>query len=235
MGTKPRPNHPYAAMYSREDGSFLFGMSEESDSFFLSYRDKRIKVGDPIPGSAGDKWVTRGKEYVENIAINTGTDIRGYVFNDMNGDGARTEDEPGVAGAVVLLKSSNGTEIVRATSDSDGRYSFDARVPIGTGYSLELLPVRGEVDRTKVSEAPAEIDSGIYSLDFGIRLAAVPDWPVGEAGNDGTTSGSNANPSGGYEELAATGANGAQVLAIGSGTAILFGLGIVLISRRRWV
>ena len=47
--------------------------------------------------------------------------VRGVVFSDLNGDGQRQEDEPGIADVLV----SNGREVTR--TDEHGRYELPAR------------------------------------------------------------------------------------------------------------
>ena len=47
--------------------------------------------------------------------------VRGVVFSDLNGDGRRQDDEPGIAGVLV----SNGLDVTR--TDEHGRYELPAR------------------------------------------------------------------------------------------------------------
>ena len=49
--------------------------------------------------------------------------INGTNFNDLNGDGLRTEDEAGLSGWTIILKT-NGMDYLQTTTDNMGRYSF---------------------------------------------------------------------------------------------------------------
>lgn len=49
--------------------------------------------------------------------------ISGTKFNDLNGDGLRTEDEAGLSGWTIILKT-NGMDYLQTTTDNIGRYSF---------------------------------------------------------------------------------------------------------------
>jgi SdrD B-like domain len=49
--------------------------------------------------------------------------ISGTKFNDLNGDGLRAEDEAGLPGWTIILKT-EGMDYLQATTDDIGRYSF---------------------------------------------------------------------------------------------------------------
>ena len=49
--------------------------------------------------------------------------INGTNFNDLNGDGLRTEDEAGLSGWTIILKT-NGMDYLQTITDNMGRYSF---------------------------------------------------------------------------------------------------------------
>jgi hypothetical protein len=54
--------------------------------------------------------------------------ISGTVFDDLNGDGLRTTDEPGHAGWGIILKL-NGKTIGQTTTNDAGQYSFENLPP----------------------------------------------------------------------------------------------------------
>jgi hypothetical protein len=54
--------------------------------------------------------------------------INGTVFNDLNGDGLRTKDEPGLLGWTIILIF-NGQNVSQNTADNEGRYSFVNLLP----------------------------------------------------------------------------------------------------------
>jgi parallel beta-helix repeat protein len=59
-----------------------------------------------------------------SIAYVDGTSsISGYVYNDLDNDGARDADEPGIPGVKVLLSAADGSSKTVFT-DSRGRYAF---------------------------------------------------------------------------------------------------------------
>ncbi len=57
--------------------------------------------------------------------------VRGYTFHDLNGDGEKGAGEPGLPGAVVVLKPglTGTTEAYTATSDANGQFVFPAVAP----------------------------------------------------------------------------------------------------------
>ena len=65
----------------------------------------------------GDRWIAEP----EVIPDGDGTVIRGLVFHDLDGDGRRSEGEPGIGGVLV----SNGRDVVR--TDVEGRYELPVR------------------------------------------------------------------------------------------------------------
>ncbi|MFZ2631076.1 MAG: LamG-like jellyroll fold domain-containing protein [Desulfosalsimonadaceae bacterium] len=67
--------------------------------------------------------------------------IAGTVFNDIDGDGARDPDEPGINGVTVLLYDSIGTTLHWSTvTIADGTYVFTSLVPGGVYDVVETDP-----------------------------------------------------------------------------------------------
>lgn len=86
----------------------------------------------------------------------------GYVWEDMNGDGERAVDDPGIAGATVRLVRDTNRDwqisadevLATTTTDATGRYEFQNELN-GT-YQVEFLPPAG-----------SESDAGpFFSRDF---------------------------------------------------------------------
>ena len=48
-----------------------------------------------------------------------------FVFDDLNGDGIRTEDERGVGDVVVQLQTPDGTVVATQTTTKQGFYLFE--------------------------------------------------------------------------------------------------------------
>lgn len=82
--------------------------------------------------------------------------ISGVVFADMNMDGQKQDDEPGLTGWTVTL-SSNGTDIATAYTGTDGGYAFPALSP-GT-YTVTLMP---QVNYFQTGPTP--IPPGTYTV-----------------------------------------------------------------------
>jgi hypothetical protein len=57
----------------------------------------------------------------------TGT-VLGVAFNDLNGDSLHDENEPGVAGATLLIRRGR-SEVATVVSDAAGLFRFDGIVP----------------------------------------------------------------------------------------------------------
>jgi large repetitive protein len=65
--------------------------------------------------------------------------IAGRVFVDADKQGDRDSDEPGIGGVTVILRDSNGVEVSRTTTATDGSYSFTG-IPAGTYSVTEVQP-----------------------------------------------------------------------------------------------
>ncbi|MBK7894234.1 MAG: carboxypeptidase regulatory-like domain-containing protein [Anaerolineaceae bacterium] len=63
-----------------------------------------------------------------------------YVWEDLNGDGLQDVGEPGVQGVTVYLYDITDTQIMTATTDVNGRYTFIDLTP-GTYHVEFVLPV----------------------------------------------------------------------------------------------
>ncbi len=107
------------------------------------------------------------------------------IWNDLNGDGLRTSDEPGLPGVTVTLFK-NGERVTDTQTGPDGTYRFENVVP-GDGYAVEVTLPAGfivtlqdqgpadnrdsDLDRTThrsatISVAPGEqnltVDGGLF-------------------------------------------------------------------------
>jgi hypothetical protein len=83
--------------------------------------------------------------------------ISGTVFNDLNGDGVRQNNEPGLSGVEVDLTDSHGN-VTKATSDANGNYSFANLAP-GTFTLSQVVPV-GAVQTATPAVNPVTTSSG---------------------------------------------------------------------------
>ena len=89
--------------------------------------------------------------------------IGDLVWLDVNGDGLQADDEPGVAGAVVVLRDPAGSEVARVLTDQFGAYEFAGVTPGSFFLELELPEGTGI---TLVDEGPDdEVDSDLFAVD----------------------------------------------------------------------
>jgi uncharacterized repeat protein (TIGR01451 family) len=104
---------------------------------------------------------------------NTGS-IGDTVFNDRNSNGRQDQGEPGIPGATLILRDTNGQEISRTTTNDNGIYGFTG-LPIGN-YTVESLRPNNDFRATTnttltanlTSSNPARVD-----IDFGYRSTAL--------------------------------------------------------------
>ncbi|MDM7934307.1 MAG: SdrD B-like domain-containing protein, partial [Methanothrix sp.] len=93
--------------------------------------------------------------------------IAGSVFQDVNGDGSRGEDEPGIAGWSIQL-SRDGGVVNATTTGQDGSYRFEGLAP-GTYTVSEVLQ---EGFSQTVPQGPYTVelkDADVTGRDFGNR------------------------------------------------------------------
>lgn len=78
-------------------------------------------------------------EQLEDRVVPAVMSIFGYIYEDMNQDGIKQDDEPGIPGSFVDLHQSDGTFITNAIADADGFYSFTDLAP-GDYYIFQEQP-----------------------------------------------------------------------------------------------
>jgi RNA polymerase sigma factor (sigma-70 family) len=66
--------------------------------------------------------------------------VAGYVFNDLNGNGVRDPNEPGLAGVVVNLLTQTNSVVAVNVADTFGNYRFN-NVPFGQYRVQAVTPV----------------------------------------------------------------------------------------------
>ncbi len=130
-----------------------------------------INVVAPTSTAANDAANATGYLFGER-----GTNISGTVYRDLNKDGTKTANEPGVQGIVVTLKDSAGNDIdsdpstagvqpTTATTDVNGNYTFP-NLPAGTYQVVETQPAGlgsstpNAVPVTLVNGTPAVVNYG---------------------------------------------------------------------------
>jgi hypothetical protein len=111
----------------------------------------------PTPGGGGDP--------------NTDPVISGTVFDDLDGDGQQTANEPGLAGETVVLEvQKDGQYVVvnTATTDARGAFAFPGVKPGDYRVRLVTLKVSGGDHSTPTSRTvKVMIDSQPTTINFG--------------------------------------------------------------------
>jgi photosystem II stability/assembly factor-like uncharacterized protein len=95
--------------------------------------------------------------------------IEGYAFWDRNGNNNKDPEDPGLPGAVMMLKQ-GGTERYAATSDANGRYRFPAVVP-GQYFLSEKAPPPGYLLNPLTVLISVMANQTFDQLNFGHILA----------------------------------------------------------------
>ncbi|MDD4448261.1 MAG: SdrD B-like domain-containing protein, partial [Methanothrix sp.] len=98
--------------------------------------------------------------------------ISGMVFNDLNGDGLRTNDEPVLPGWETIL-TQDGKEILRTAADNEGRYSFQN---LASGQYTVVVINQSGWNLTHPTSGRYEInlvEINATNYDFGVHLGPV--------------------------------------------------------------
>ncbi|MFI6098507.1 SdrD B-like domain-containing protein [Lentzea sp. NPDC051213] len=103
--------------------------------------------------------------------------IGGAVFRDLNGDGVRQDDEPGMVNAEVMVKDLEG-QSSPFLSDNNGNW-FVKRVPAGEWEISYTHPYI--VNTTPASVKVVVEDDNGYTVNFGVRVKSKDEIAGGEA------------------------------------------------------
>ncbi len=113
--------------------------------------------------------------------------IQGTLFEDLNGDGVRTPEDPALQmpGITVFLdQNQNGvleTGEDSRTTDANGYYEFTG-LPVGDYTVAQLVPA----DWLQTTPTPAAASSQLGSVLENYDLSAYTDYPCGLARNEDT-------------------------------------------------
>ncbi|MCK9567114.1 MAG: SpaA isopeptide-forming pilin-related protein, partial [Methanothrix sp.] len=103
-----------------------------------------------VSDTADVRVMKEGETTVASTEVNFGNvprvDISGIKFNDLNGNGAKDQIEPGLSGWTIKLKK-GGTEVDSALTDTGGAYSF-------TGITPDIYTVEEELRLGWIQTAP---------------------------------------------------------------------------------
>ena len=126
------------------------------------------------------------------------------VWYDEDGNGA-DNGEPGAPNVTVILKDTNGVELARTTTDSDGRYRFTGLIP-GT-YTVDIeVPAGYNAATTSMTVTVGEGEENL-DVDFPLTVppppAPTPDTPATTVAKVLARTGSDASVLGGMAAMAA--------------------------------
>ncbi|MDD4447837.1 MAG: SdrD B-like domain-containing protein, partial [Methanothrix sp.] len=125
------------------------------------------------PATPGTHTITLASGVAGPTDINFGnwrtTGFSGMKFEDLNGNGARDADEPGLEGWTIKLMS-GGTEIASTQTDADGAYSFTDIAP--GSYTVEEASQAGWAQTYPASPGTHTINlvsgvAGPTNINFG--------------------------------------------------------------------
>ncbi|MSP14305.1 MAG: hypothetical protein EXR62_15295 [Chloroflexi bacterium] len=106
--------------------------------------------------------------------------IRGYVWNDLNGDSQRQSIEPFVAGATVSLYNSSNILIASKVTGNDGGYEFNGLSQ--SSYTVKLTPPPGFPNITTAATRSIDPSDFVFCctvvLRFGVMGGPVPSVTV---------------------------------------------------------
>lgn len=109
------------------------------------------------------------------------------VFRDADGDGTRDEGEEGLADVTLDLLDPQGGLLARATTDEDGRYSFEDLPPLDWTVRVDPATVpadfTGELSRTVALAPGRQLDT----VDFAFRPPPGSTTPTTTATTSTTT------------------------------------------------
>lgn len=110
----------------------------------------------PTPTTCTGTWIQDG-EAIQGCLGSNGR-ILGRVFFDRNGDGTQqtSDDEPGISGAVLVLRNAAGSIVGTATTDGQGGFEF--RGLRADSYTLEEI---------NTSAYPGDTTPNVISIEPG--------------------------------------------------------------------
>ncbi len=100
--------------------------------------------------------------------------IKGFKFEDIDGNQTQDSGEPEMADVTIILKDSTGTEISQTTTDDQGYFEFTELDP--GDYIVEEMIPDGYENTTPTSAEVSELEGGQErEVVFGNRLIPLPE------------------------------------------------------------
>ncbi len=154
-----------ASVISGEDGQYdfdpinpgIYTVRETDPNGYISTTANTVEVTLPDGGTAPVNFGDQKKG-----------SISGIVFNDVNGDGVRGSEEPGISGVKVELLDSNGNLIASTVTSPEGTYSF-ADIPAGA-YVVKETDPEGYVSTTGNTVPVNLVSDTEATASFGDRI-----------------------------------------------------------------
>ena len=139
----------------------IFAREAEGMERLIAGLDEREGASEPFHLASGEE-----RSGLLCGAVVSGT-VSGYVWEDVNGDGRRDEDEPPLAGVTVSLVAEDGTQNDIRT-DAQGGYSFEN---LRSGdYTLSITLPEGMLFTAGEDSGFDAIDGAQAETDVSIRL-----------------------------------------------------------------
>ncbi|MEM7662364.1 MAG: SdrD B-like domain-containing protein [Pseudomonadota bacterium] len=178
------------------DGQYVF-----DDLLAGNYTITETQPTEYADGSeaAGPNGGVVGDDQISNISLPVGTDADGYVFGeladdllgsvyvDLDGDGVRDENEPGIADVEIILLDAGGTEVARTTTGPDGSYTFE-NLSAGD-YTIREVQPDGYADGEENSDNEAQItltpNQSVPAIRFGERTGSLSGSIFNDVNGDG--------------------------------------------------
>ncbi len=113
----------------------------------------------------------------KDLLIGVNLSINGTVFSDLNGDGLRTKDEPGLPNWTIILKC-DGKEVLQTITDDTGKYSFQN---LSSGKYTVIETILPGWNQTRPGEGNYTInlvDKDAFNYDFGNHFGPVTHVPL---------------------------------------------------------
>ncbi len=151
------------------DGGSVISAISVIESFFISDVNVEVDIDHEWGPDLRVYLRSPGGQRVELIR-DLGSQVRGgqiygVKYDDLNGDGQRDEDEPGLPGWTIFIDTNNNGDLdpgERSTvTDSEGRYSF-VNLDLNQTYKLVEIPQAFWQPVAPVGGAPFEL----YGTDF---------------------------------------------------------------------
>jgi len=174
--------------------------------------------GTDATGTAGG---VAGNDVINTIALPVNTDATGYtfgergttlsgvVFKDVNGNGIRDAQDPGIGGVTITLKDALGNVVATTVTAADGSYAFTG-LPAGN-YTVEETQPVGYGSSTSDTRTATVTAGSSASVDFGDTTSSLAGFVWSDANEDLTKQASEPGIAGVTVTLTGTDAKGTAV------------------------